>query len=294
MMDAEQFTQSLNGIWYGSYGVASCPVCQPERRDRQNALTVTDGKRGRLLLHCKKSGCAFAKLIAAARKIQGKVQGPRTAYSTRRNTRHPMVAERRAKQAAELWRATWAIAGSPGASYLRNRGITCRLPGSLRFHPFCFHGATATVQPALVALVEGGSGFAVHRTYLRRNGIGKADFAPVKAMLGSVSGGAVHLSSGPGPLVVAEGIETALSLCRGLLSGTARLWASLSASNMPSLRLPAVPDKLIIAPDGDPAGRLAACKLAERATSLGWTVSLLVAPDGRDWNDVLTRKGEQE
>jgi DNA primase len=61
---------------------------------------------------------------------------------------------------------------------------------------------------------------------------------------------------------------------------------------MQALRLPDIPDRLTIAPDGDPAGKAAAHALAERATALGWQVSLLPAPDGRDWNDILAMKGE--
>ncbi len=32
-------------------------------------------------------------------------------------------------------------------------------------------------------------------------------------------------------------------------------------------------------------------KLAERADALGWAVSLLPAPQGRDWNDILQMNG---
>ena len=39
------------------------------------------------------------------------------------------------------------------------------------------------------------------------------------------------------------------------------------------------------------AGRAAAHALAERAHATGWAVSLLPAPEGRDWNDILTMKG---
>ena len=39
-------------------------------------------------------------------------------------------------------------------------------------------------------------------------------------------------------------------------------------------------------------GREAAHTLAERAYAAGWEVSLLQAPEGRDWNDMLTMKGE--
>jgi len=93
-----------------------------------------------------------------------------------------------------------------------------------------------------------------------------------------------------GPLVVAEGIETALSLASGLLRAPATVWAALSTSGLRGLRLPFIQGKLIIANDGDEPGREAAGALAERACALGWEVSLLPAPDGADWNDVLTGK----
>jgi hypothetical protein len=109
-------------------------------------------------------------------------------------------------------------------------------------------------------------------------------------MLGTVQGGAVRLADGPGPLVMAEGIETALSLASGLLRAPATIWAGLSTSGIRGLRLPYRPGRLTIAPDGDTAGREAAHALAQRAHALGWAVSLLPAPDGRDWNDVLMGK----
>lgn len=61
---------------------------------------------------------------------------------------------------------------------------------------------------------------------------------------------------------------------------------------MRGLHLPADPHRLTVAPDGDAPGRDAGHALAERAHGLGWQVSLLFAPNGRDWNDVLTMKGD--
>ena len=58
-------------------------------------------------------------------------------------------------------------------------------------------------------------------------------------MLGATAGGAVRVAGGDGPLVVAEGIETALSLASGLLSRPATVWACLSTAGMAGLRLPA-------------------------------------------------------
>ncbi|WP_455478089.1 DUF7146 domain-containing protein [Bartonella sp. B10] len=45
----------------------------------------------------------------------------------------------------------------------------------------------------MISLVEGGQSFAIHRTDLCEDGT-KANVEPQKAMLGSVTGGAVRLS----------------------------------------------------------------------------------------------------
>ena len=109
-------------------------------------------------------------------------------------------------------------------------------------------------------------------------------------MQGPCAGGVVPLSDADGPLVVSEGIETGLSLLSGLIGRPARVWAALSAPGMKALRLPGAPGQLIVATDGDPAGREAGRLLADQARSKNWAVSLLPAPDGADWNDVLTGK----
>jgi DNA primase len=81
-----------------------------------------------------------------------------------------------------------------------------------------------------------------------------------------------------------------LSLFCGLLGAPATVWAALSTSGLRGLHLPTQPGRLTIAPDGDEAGRKAAHALAMRAHAVGWQVSLSPAPDGCDWNDILTRK----
>jgi hypothetical protein len=291
MTDARTLAIALGGKWYGRYGSAPCPVCQPERRKGQNALSLRDG-RDRLLAHCKKSDCGFRDILAAAGVSPGDYRAPDPSILAQREAEERADREKRARQAERLWQEAQPIAGTVAAHYLRDRMITCDLPGTLRFHPACWHGPTAKRYPAMVALVEGGDAFAVHRTYLSPDGSGKAAIDRPKAMLGPTAGGAVRLTDGPSGLVVAEGIETALSLACGLLSGPATIWAALSTSGMQSLRLPPSPGKLTIAPDGDAAGKSAAHALAERATALGWQVSLLPAPDGRDWNDILAMKGE--
>ena len=65
MPDPRDLTLSLGGRWYGTYGCAPCPICQPEQRPTQNALTLSVAKDGRLLLHCKKANCDFRDLLGA-------------------------------------------------------------------------------------------------------------------------------------------------------------------------------------------------------------------------------------
>jgi hypothetical protein len=237
MMDAKHLTQSLRGKWYGLYGCAPCPVCQPEGHKTQNALTLADGAGGKLLLNCKKSGCDYRDIATAAGISQGSFVPPDPETIAKRAAEQRKADAKRAQQAQRVWMSTQPIAGTIAESYLRGRGITCPLPDTLRFHPQCWH-ATGKRFPALVALVEGGKGFAVHRTYLCDDGSSKAGIVPAKAMLGAVQGGAVRLPTGPQPLIVAEGIETALSLSSGLLRTPATVWAALSTSGIRSLQLP--------------------------------------------------------
>ena len=291
---ARSTTLSLGGKWYERYGTAPCPVCQPERRRDQNALTLANG-RGALLAHCKKSDCAFADILAAVGIAPGTFTAPDADVADRRDDEEVAQVKRRTRQAERCWNESLPVEGSIVETYLRGRGVKCDLPRTLRFHPDCWHGPTARRYPAMVALVEGAENFAVHRTYLLSDGSGKMPFGGgAKLMLGRTRGGAVRLSRSAGPLVVTEGIETALSLVSGLLQRPATVWAALSTSGIRGLCLPATPGRLTIATDGDEAGREAGQALAERANALGWVVSLLPAPDGCDWNDILIEKGAKQ
>ncbi len=288
MSEARRITTALKGRWYGRYGAACCPA----HADTQPSLTIADGPAGRLLLHCK-AGCLFVDVLDALR-WQGIVEGngrmpePDPAEIARAHAEAERKAVKREKQALRLWKEAQPITGTPAETYLRGRAIICYLPDNLRYHPSCWHPSSVTL-PAMLAMVEGAERFALHRTYLRPDGSGKADAEPRKAMLGTTAGGHVELAfAEEGPLVVAEGIETALSLASGLVAGPATIWAALSTSGMSALGLPlGKPHRLIVATDGDAPGKAVGNLLAERAQAMGWAVSLLPAPDGQDWNDVL-------
>lgn len=283
MSEARHLTHALSGTWRGYYGCAPCPVCQPERRRDQRALSIRE-EAGRLLTFCHKSGCDFGSVtqavgLTAAGSID--LQAAREVD----NRRADYDAEQLAK-ARKLWEVGRPITGTKGEAYLRGRGITCRLPQSLRWVADAYHGPSARWHSCIVADVSTGG---VHRTFFDKAGARLAQHA--KMMQGPCAGGAVALSEGQGPLVVCEGLETGLSLLSGLLGEPAEVWAALSTSGLRALSLPPQPRRLILATDGDAPGIEAANALGDRAYCLGWDVYLLPAPDGQDWNDVLQSKG---
>ena len=286
MTDARTICDALAGRWYGGYGLAYCPA---HKNTFTPALSVKDGDDGRLLIHCF-AGCAGVDVLGALR-ARGLLAGrsdwqPDPHEIVRRELKRQVMRRRRIEQAKECWAESTQIAGTLAEKYLRARGITCQLPPTLRFHPNCWHGPSATKVPALVAAVTNNRKLvAIHRTYLAEPG-SKAFGDKSKMMLGPCSGSAVRLSGGRGPLVVAEGIETALSLLSGLPDAGLRIWAALSTSGVSNLGLPQDPGELVLAPDGDAPGREAADKLANRACGIGWSVSIMDIPDGADWNDL--------
>lgn len=287
MIDPATLTRDLGGKWHRSYGVAPCPVCQPERRKDQNALTIR-GDGDRLLMHCKKLGCDFKDILTAAGITPGHVEIDEMARANAQRERDAEQARDLAR-ARSMWDAGQPIQGTKGEAYLRGRGITCPLPDTLAWRSDMYHQPTGKYLSAMVADVTTGG---VHRTFFTKQGVrlDKATgTAQHKMMCGPCGGGAVVLSEGVGPLVVCEGIETGLSFMSGLLSGPHSVWAALSTSGIKGLRLPCTPSTLIIATDSDDsgAGRDAGARLARDAYALGWEVSVMPAPDGMDWNDVL-------
>lgn len=291
MTDARTLTLALGGTLDHDQGSACCPA----HDDRNASLSIGIGHDGRPLLYCH-AGCAFVDVLGALREMglldgQHRPEPPSPAEIAPRRAKDEAEAIKRERQALACWNEAASIHGTLAEAYLRGaRGITCPLPDTLRFNPACWH-LSAQRLPALVVCVDGLRRLALHRTYLRADGSGKADVEPNKAMLGATRGGALRARRGSGTLAGAKGIETALSLCCGLVPETFAVWAALSRAGMAGLRLPQLPRRLLIAVDGDDTGRSAAEALGRRAAALGWKVQFLHAPEKRDFNDVLLDLG---
>jgi hypothetical protein len=296
--EAQNVTRMLRGKWHGGYGSAPCPCCQSGRKD-QNALTIGRSSSGRLLLNCKRSNCSFTAILAAA-GLSREHFTPDPLAALRYEAQARAEAVMKSAAARRVWDEAEPIRSSAAEGYFSSRGMfywqhdDCH-PRTLRCHPHLLHGPSGRYFPALLGLVEGGEGFAIHRTYLAADGSGKAAVESAKMMLGACAGGAVRLLDGdPETLVIGEGIESTISI--GLVADDPRLscattWAALSASGMRGLRLPSKSGRLVIGADGDDAGRAAAHALAERASGCGWKVTILAPPEGLDFNDLL-RGGE--
>ena len=221
--DAREICQVLGGRWHGGYGLAFCPC---HENTRTPALCLTDGDDGKLLVYCH-AGCDGTDVLAALR-AKGLLGGTSDWKPDQQKTeQHRLEREanerRRIDQARRCWAEAGPIAGTLAERYLRARGITCQLPPTLRFYAKCWHGPTAVKVPALVAVVSiRRKVIGVHRTYLAEPGT-KAFGKESKMMLGRCAGGAVRLSGGLGPLLVAEGLETSMGLLCALPDANPRV-----------------------------------------------------------------------
>jgi hypothetical protein len=193
---------------------------------------------------------------------------------------------KRTEAALRIWQASAPAPGTLVETYLQSRCLRLRPPLTLRFHAGLKH-PSGGVWPALVALVTRGiddAPLAIHRTFLARDGVGKAPVEPQKMMLGPCRGGAVRLGTRGNPLMLGEGIET----CLAAMQATGRLaWAALSTSGLRALALPETVREVIVLADGDDTGEAAARDCAHRWKREGRSVRIARPPRGCDFNDLL-------
>ena len=133
------------------------------------------------------------------------------------------------RHVAMLWQSRMPAAGSIVETYLRSRGITVLSP-NIGFLP-----GFRDRPPAMIAPfgMPGRPPDAVHLTYLRPDGSGKADVEKPKRVLGSVEG-PIALSPPTDALAMAitEGIEDGLTVYQAT---SLCVWAAGSRSYMTAL-----------------------------------------------------------
>ena len=188
--------------------------------------------------------------------------------------------------AKSVWGAAIPAENTLIETYLTSRNITVACPDSLRFHQNLRH-KDSEYFPAMVGEITSSldnTFQGVHRTFLQRDGSGKAPLKEPKIMLGQASGGVVKLCEATETVALAEGIETALSVAQMTENP---VWAALSAGNLKSLLLPKHILSVDIFADGDEAGKDAATTAARRLSIEGRSVRIIAAPDGQDFNNLL-------
>jgi hypothetical protein len=199
--------------------------------------------------------------------------------------------------ARRLFASARPIPGTLAAIYLRHRGIAVAgdLP-ALRFHPTCFYraheGAPRETWPALLAAVTdpGGAITGVLRTWLARDGSGKAPLATPRRSMGRLLGHGVRLGDASDILAAGEGLETMLSL--RLVLPALPIVAALSATHLAAFVPPTGLRRLYIARDNDRVGRRAAEILGARAHADS-IEALVLTPHWDDFNTDLTTLGPE-
>jgi putative DNA primase/helicase len=278
--------KALGGRKVGGGWIARCPA----HDDHNPSLSIRDADDGKVLVRCH-ARCQQDQVIATLRS-----RGLWAETSHRRLIHHaPRVAAndrvdrdgaKRTEAALAVWQSSTPAGGTLVETYLATRHLRLSSPSTLRFHAALKHPSGST-WPAMVALVTRGTDdkpLAIHRTFLERDGGGKAPVDPQKMMLGPCRGGVVRLAVPGDLLMVGEGIET----CLAAMKATGRpAWAALSTSGLRTLDLPEDVRDVIVLADGDDAGEAAACDCAWRWKREGRRVRIARPPPGMDFNDML-------
>lgn len=181
--------------------------------------------------------------------------------------------------------------GTPAEVYLRSRGITLPLPQSIRYREGAMRQYGALVG---LATDDAGEVLAVQQVSLTADGE-KAPVTPAKRTNKAVEGWAERSAvrvPGRAPIILCEGIETALSIAQATGQET---WACLGISNMAKAPLPDGAE-VIVARDGDIPGSPADGQVERALATLkdrGFIALLASPPQDQDFNDVLQGEGEE-
>jgi putative DNA primase/helicase len=291
-ISAAQIASALGGkrihsdVW-----ICRCPVPNHGKGqgDKNPSLSIKD--YGDHLSFVCFAGCSrYAILDALKRDYLWRGRSDDLSTKAERDVIRKAEGRKNIAGALSIWNQTVRARGTLVEKYLNARGIIL-LPDALRFHPALLHAGTQTRWPAMVTGVFDIDGLvtAIHRTYLARDGSGKAPINPNKMTLGPCRGNAIRLAPAAPSLMVGEGIETTLSV----MQVTARpAWAAGSAGFMEKLVLPAAVKEVMILADSDCVGQDAARRAAKRWKAEKRRVLIAKPPqENADFNDLLRAEG---
>jgi hypothetical protein len=261
----------------------------PGHSHKDRSVSLVETEEGRILIHCFSARDDWRRVRRALAERgllddRAPVDGSRASWSARKVATQPADEERLAR-AERIWSESRSIAHTPATVYLRRRAIPEPLWAAppLRFHPRMTSLDDRARRPGLVAAITNLAGAlqGVQVTLLSAHGAAKAPLPTPRRVIGRLVGGAVQLAPIADTLVIAEGVETALSASEALEEPA---WAALTAHNLSLFEPPAEVKRLIVAVDNDLAGLSAFQTLRDR---LGLTLVVEIAPpprDADDWN----------
>jgi putative DNA primase/helicase len=289
-MKAESIAKAFGGRKTGCGWMACCPA----HDDREPSLSIREADNGKVLVRCH-AGCDQGRVIAALRSRR--VWNENGHRYRRFNRLVPRIAAndqtdcddaKRSSAALAIWHSATLAGGTLVETYLVSRGLHLPPPRTRRFHSGLKH-PSGSIWPTMVALVTRGlddTPLAIHRTFLARDGAGKAPVDPQKMMFGPCRG-AVRLGLPRDMLMVGEGIESCLA---AMMATGGPAWAALSTSGLRALDLPGDMREVIVLADGDDPGEAAARNCALRWKREGRRVRIARPPQGMDFNDLLVER----
>ncbi len=271
MKTATEIAQSLNMRRNGRSWLGDCPAC-----GYRQSCSLSE-KDGSPVLYCH--ACQDPKSVWQIIKIQNHE------YITAKVAKHAKLPPN--QMALKLWENSLPAQGTAVSEYLKARGFMQKCPDDVRYLPKHKHAESGLYFPVMLSAVRDKAGIvrAVHRTFLKSDGSGKASVNPAKMSLGPLVGASVHLASAGPILAISEGIETGLSVMQetGL-----PVWAALSTAGMIGLELPEVAQQIFLMADNDAPGLKAAKAAATKWACQGRTIKIVFPPiPGSDFNDLL-------
>lgn len=250
------------GIWpkHDRIGTQRLPCPECDKGPKDDALALTIEHTGGAVWLCHR--CGFSGGMAGKRITVSRDRAPPVSKFD--------IPKKWDAVLQRAWDECRSIEpGSAAATYLRSRGCVLPPAGSdLRWSISIFHAPTRQAFPALVAVVTDaitGEPLTLHRTYLAKDGSGKAPVEKQKLLAGGYrkKGGCVRLWPD-------ESITTSLGLTEGIESALAAghvfqpVWAAIDASNLSAFPTLGGIQALTIFADNDSAGLEAARQCATR------------------------------
>jgi hypothetical protein len=263
----------------------------PAHDDKTPSLSIWDDADGRVALHCFAS-CSYEAVTEALRA--------RGLWPERNEKKDKGKKLLTAEQAREMFDRAHAFDPSAAHPYFRARGIDTRLfhdlGKTLRLIGSARHKDSGTVGPALIAAVTDNDGFVtgIQRIFLSLDQTAKRDVEKPKMSLGSVRGHAIRLGPKSGTVLVAEGVEDAMTgaIAMEMAHG---VFACAGDKMLPKLILPAHAGDIIILSDNDPPGRQCTAKATRAFKAAGRRVSVAYPPEGaKDFNELVKGKSGEE